>query len=220
MKTITKNQFLPLLAGISLAVGVTALAPSAQAAQLLSNLTSSVDGAYFGVPDAANAFTTGNVGLNLESIDLSWLQGNSGTAPRVGIFTDNSGVPSTTQVGGFFTNGTSIPGGGGTLTYTGSSILSPNTTYWLAIDILDNSNPSFTFSQIVTSNPNTQGANIPAGSAFGDISTGSWTADPANLIFALNGTPAGGPPPSTPEPSSLLALGLLGSGLLLRKRVK
>ena len=158
-------------------------ATAAAQAQLVSNLHSPSDGGYGGGPDSADDFTTGTEPLLVGRIQIQWDSGNGGIN-RIGIYTDNAGVPSTTQVGTFFTNGN--PTVAGMMTYTGSASLAANTTYWMVVDIVDGSEVEFTFTNTVTTNPTTGGLTIPNGnSAFGDNVTGAWTNDPANLKFAL-----------------------------------
>ena len=207
-----------LLAGLMLALAAGAVGP-AHAIVLLSNIGSSVDGNFSAVTDAADNFSTGNVDLTLDSVDIFWAVGAGGTANRVGIFADNAGLPGGTQIGGWFTNGTAITDNT-TITYSGSSIaLDANTTYWMVVDVLDSSGVGFSFGQTVVSDPSTQGATIIGpnpGAAFGNIDTGLWFADPANLIYALNGEAV----TSIPEagaPAALL-LGLAGLWSVRRRR--
>lgn len=160
------------------------LATSAEA-QLLSNLGSPTNGGFGGSPDSADDFVTGTVPLTINRIDVEWAGANGGVN-QVGIYTDNGGVPSTTQVGTFFTNAN--PTVVGTMAYVGSAVLAANTTYWMVVDIVDSSEVAYTFTNTVASDPATGGATIPNGaSAYGDNITGAWTNDPANLKFALFG---------------------------------
>ena len=73
------------------------------------------------------------------------------------------------------------------MVYTGSASLAPNTTYWMVVDIGDNSEVAYTFTAAFVASPSTGGAAIPSGSAFGNNLTGIWTNDPASLKFSLNG---------------------------------
>jgi hypothetical protein len=176
---------------------------SAQAITLISDFSSGIGGGNFsGNLDAAHQFTTGTVGLTVTGINVSWGYGNNGAVPQVGIFTDNAGKPSTTQVGSWFTNSTPVPAIAfppatlvpTTLTYAGSATLSPSTSYWMVIKIADGSflawtNAANSFSQ--AADPSTQGAVLVAGSAMaGDITdTTSWSSpNPMSLIFSLSGT--------------------------------
>ncbi len=188
---------------IGVMVVITALiwtggAPAHAAEPLLGNLGSTVDGDFGGAPDAADDFVTGNVGLNISSIDVLWQLGNGGLN-RVGIFADLAGVPDTTQIGTWFTSATATTPTT-LINYFGSASLAANTVYWLAVDIADDSQPSFTLNQVVFSAPSTFGATIPGSSgAFGSIQTGSWTNDSSNsnIMYQLNtGT-------ALPEPRTL-----------------
>ena len=195
-------------------------AASAQATLLLSSLGSPYDGNFGGNPDSADNFVTGNVGLNISSIDIFWGLGNGGTTNRVGIFTDIGGlVPSTTQVGNWFTNATTITDNT-TISYSGNAMLMASTEYWMVVDILDASKVGFTQGNnlVVFSDVTTQGATIIGpgrdGSAFGNIQTGSWDSDPGNLLYALNGG-AAVPSPAT---LALFAIGIAGLGWSRRKK--
>jgi hypothetical protein len=195
------------------------MATPAHAVVLLSNLTSPVDGDFSAVTDGADNFTTGNAALTLTSVDIFWKVGAGGTSNQVGIFTDSGGLPGATQVGGFFTSGIAITDNA-TINYTGASIsLAANTTYWMVVDVLDDSGIGFSFNQIVVSDPSTQGATIIGpnpGSAFGNLQTSTWFDDPSNLMYALNGDAA----TSIPESGTLafIALGLAGIAGLRRKK--
>lgn len=200
-------KFLMLLAGLFLASFV-------QAAPLLSNLTNPTDGGYGGTPDSAQPFTTGTAALTVTSIDVAWDLG-AGGVNQVGIYTDNAGIPSTTQVGGFFTNPN--PTAAGIMNYAGNVTLAANTTYWIVVDITDGSDVAYTFTTTYVAAPATGGAAYPVGSAFGDNVAGTWTADPANLKLALNG------PLSIPTLNEwgLIILSLLmalGAVVVLRRR--
>lgn len=206
-----------LLAAVIFVVASVGFIVPAQAIPLLSNLGSSVNGTYGGFPDAADDFMTGNVGLNINSIDLRWGNGNGGINNRVGIFTEAGGLPSGTQVGSWFTNGVATANNT-VINYSGAASLLANTAYWMVVDTFDGSRASYTFNQVVFSDPATQGATINGprpGSAYGDIQAVSWTSDPANLMYALNGTPA-----TVAEPGMvvLLGMGLLAMGFSRRKR--
>ena len=79
---------------------------------------------------------------------------------HLAIYEDESGIPSTTQVGTFFTN-TNITALG-EMTYQGLALLDENSVYWVVIDINDGAEASYTFNNIVYSDPSTGGANIPS----------------------------------------------------------
>ena len=160
----------------------------AQALPLLSNLGSPVNGTYGGNPDSGNGFTTGTQPMTVQSVTVLWGTGNGGVN-RVGIYADNAGFPSTTQVGGFFTN-PAPTASAASIVYSGSAVtLAANTKYWMVVDIGDVSRVAYTFTNTVVADPSTGGASMPAGSAFGDNVAGTWTADPASLMYALNGAP-------------------------------
>lgn len=215
MKNIALRIVRLLLAAFFLAAFGTAQA------QLVSNLGSPTDGAYGGGPDSADDVLTGTAGLTVTRIDIEWEIGNGGVN-QVGIYTDNAGLPSTTQVGTFFVNPN--PTVAGVMSYTGTANLAPNTTYWIVADITDGSSVAYTFTNTVTSSPATGGATIPDGnSAFGDNLTGAWTSDPANLKFALFGpVPAPGVAVTVPTLSEwslvLLALLMAGAAIGFRRR--
>lgn len=156
--------------------------PSAHAIPLLGNLGNTVNGGFGGNPDSGDEFVTGNVGLNISDIDLRWSVGNGATGNRLGIFTDLAGLPSLTQVGTWFISGLATTSGT-TINYLGTATLGANTTYHLVVDILDASRASFTFNGASTADPSTLGASNTIGSSFGNIQTGSWTNDPANLMW-------------------------------------
>jgi hypothetical protein len=154
-------------------------------ASLLSNFDSLVDGDYGGAPDAANPFSTGTSPLIIGSISVNWeLPGASPSINAVAIYEDDAGFPGDVQVGTMFTNPN--PTTAGKMRYIGNAQLNANTNYWVVIDINDGSEPAFTFTNVVTSDISTGGADIPAGSAFGDDSTGDWFDDPASLIIELD----------------------------------
>lgn len=191
------------------------IALPAHATLLLSNLSSVHDGDFGGSPDSADNFSTGSVGLTITSVDIFWDLGNGGTSNRVGIFADNAGLPGLTQVGSWFTNATAITDNT-LINYTGVATLEANTNYWMVVDILDSSQVGFTFNQLVFSDPTTGGASIIGprpGSAYGNIQTGAWVDDPANLLYALQGDVTG----VVAAPGALMLLGL-GLPLLGMKR--
>lgn len=188
-------------------LGLMLFVATAANAQLLSNLANADNGSYGGAPDSADNFHTGAVPLTITRVDVAWNTGGGGVN-RVGIYTDNAGQPSTTLVGGFFTNPNPTTSGT-TMSYTGSATLAANTTYWMVADITDGSGVSFTFNNAFVAAPSTGGATMPPGSAFGDNTVlGSWTADPAQLRFALFG-PAAGIPTLQEWALVLLALAIL-----------
>jgi hypothetical protein len=190
-------------------VGV--MASNTMAAVLLSTL-GTVDGGYGGSPDAADEFVTGNVDLSVSSIDLSWVFGLGSTTNRIGIFTDAAGLPSGTQVGTWFTSGVATMDNS-LINYVGSATLSANTTYHLVVDIDDFSNPAYNSGGFFA-DPSTLGASNGPGSSYGEIG-GAWDEDPANLVWALNGTVA-----VVPEPTSMAIFGLGAVGLAYRARRK
>ena len=197
------------------AITVTWLATPAQATPLLGNLANPVGGGFGGAPDSGDEFLTGGAALTITDIDVLWETGFGGTANRVGLFTDAAGLPSGTQVGTWFTSGLATTSGA-LINYVGSANLAANTTYHVVLDILDRSRAAFTFSTAFNlSDPATLGAANPLGSSFGDIQAVSWSEDPANLMWQLNGTAV-----AAPEPASmvLLTTGLVGF-VLSRRRI-
>ena len=174
-----------------LLVAVFSTLPAQATTPLLSNLANSRDGDYGGDPDSANPFTTGSEVMNLATIDVDWY--TLGAVPgvnRVAIYTDHGGQPSTTQVGTFFTNPN--PTSTGVMTYTGYATLAPGTTYWMVVDITDDSLVAYNdTTHDFVADAITGGAAIPAGSAFGNNVSGTWEADSASLLFALNGCVSG-----------------------------
>ena len=204
-----------LLAAAVLVIASVGLAVPAQAIPLLGNLGSTVNGGFVGTPDSADDFATGNVGLNIGSIDLRWNTGNGAIGNRVGIFTAAGGLPSGIQVGTWFTSGLATASNT-VINYVGAAALAANTTYWMVVDIIDQSLASYTFNQVVFSDPSTQGATIIGpnpGSAFGNIQAVTWSNDPANLMYQLNSA-------AVPEPGIVLMFGtgLLAMGFARRKR--
>ena len=184
------------------------------AATLLSNLTNTTNGDYGGMPDSAQSFVTGSVPMNVTSIIVLW-QTPSDTpgVNQVGIYTDNGGVPSTTQVGGFFTNPNVTTTG--QMTYTGTATLVANTTYWVVVDITDGSQVAYTFDLTYAADPSTGGASIAASSAYGDNLAGTWNNDNANLQIAItNGSAAATAVPSLGAWGVLILSGLLMLALL------
>ncbi len=154
-------------------------------ASLLSNFDSAIDGDYEGTPDAANPFTTGTSPIEIGSISVNWeVLGGTPGINTVGIYEDNAGIPGGVLIGTLFTNPN--PTEVGQMRYVGNAVLSANTSYWVVIDINDNSNPSYTFTNTVISDSSTGGATIPDRSAFGSIDTGSWDDDPASLLIELD----------------------------------
>jgi len=205
-----KSSWIKLLGAVVL-FGV--MASNTMAAVLLSTLGQTIDGGVGGNPDAADQFATGNVGLTVTSFDLRWFSGYGSTTNRIGIFTDAAGLPSGTQVGTWFTSA------GGTsddsvINYVGNAMLSANTTYHLVIDIDDNSEPAFTATAGLPADPST-GASNSKSSSYGNVETVSWEEDPANLIWAMNGTVD-----VVPEPTSMAIFGLCAVGLAYRARRK
>jgi len=211
------NKTRQLCSLILLLVGL-CLTGFVQAQALLSNLANPTDGPYGGGPDSANPFTTGSQPLDITSITVEWAA-SSGGVSRVGIYTNNAGVPSTTQVGGFFTNPN--PTVVGNMVYTGSASLAANTTYWMVVDQVDDSEVAYTFTATFVAAPSTGGAVIPAGSAWGDNVAGTWNDDPASLKFSLNGgTGAAAAIPTLNEWGMLILIALLAVGAwgALRRR--
>ncbi len=158
---------------------------AANSGSLLSNFNSTVDGGYGGAPDAGNPISTGTTPLEIGSISVRWefVTGTPGFN-AVGIYEDDSGVPSNVPVGSLFTN--PDPTSVGKMRYVGNAVLSPNTQYWVVLDINDGSNPAFTFTNVVTTDVSTGGATIPDRSVFGSISTNEWNDDPASLFIELD----------------------------------
>lgn len=189
------------------------VAPSVQALPLLGNLANGADGGFGGDPDSGDEFTTGNAMLSITSIDVLWDFGNGGTGNRVGIYTDAGGLPSGTQVGTWFTSGLTTTSNT-VLNYSGSALLSANTTYHLVIDILDSSNAAYTFDSAFLADASTLGASNALGSSYGDIQAVTWTEDAANLVWQLNGATGTVPEPAT---FSLIGLGILGLARMRRK---
>jgi len=208
---------------VLLVVGAFAMsAVSAQAQVLLSNTSNTTGGDYGGTPDSSDHFTTGNAGMSVGEIIILWESLDSNPGPnRVGIFTEDGGFASTTQIGSWFTNpdNTTV----GLMAYSGNAQLSPNTTYWVVIDIDDDSEVAYTFDDSFYSNPSTQGAVIEDNSAYGDWETASWSNDSANLQFEIHGDV---PTVSIPIPTlgltgmllMIAVLLLLGAGVLRVRR--
>ncbi len=197
------------LLGAVVLVGV--MASNTMAAVLLSTL-GTVDSDFGGSPDAADEFATGNINLSVNSIDLSWRFGLGSTTNRIGIFTDAAGLPSSTQVGTWFTSGVATTDDS-LINYVGSATLSANTTYHLVVDIDDSSRPAYNFAGFFA-DPSTLGASNGLGSSYGELG-GAWFEDGANLVWALNGTVA-----AVPEPTSMAIFGLGAVGLAYRARRK
>jgi hypothetical protein len=134
----------------------------------------------------------------------------------VGIYADNAGFPGTTRVGSFFTNAS--PTTQGVMTYAGSATLAANTTYWMVVDITDSSEVAYTGDNTFFADPSTGGAVMVTGSAFGDNVAGTWSSDPANLVYAL-GDGVGAPSvPTLSDWGLLLLVGLIGATALLMQR--
>jgi hypothetical protein len=178
-------------------------APVARAGVLLSTLSDGTPETYTGDPDLADTFTTGAAALSITGIDVRWAVGYGGTSNRVGIFTDASGSPSSTQVGTWFTSGT--PTTATIISYTGSALLSANTNYHLVIDIVDNSDPYNRADSGFFADPSTLGASNPFGAAYGDIQSGWYAPDPFNLSWQLNGSALSS---AVPEPTTNVIVGL------------
>ncbi len=186
------------------------LAAGGAQAQLLSNLGNPVGGPYGGTPDAASIVVTGAVPLTITRVDVQIGAAGVG-GNRIGFFTDNAGVPSTTQVGGFLTNPN--PTTVGVMSYTGASIaLAANTTYWMVYNTFDGASVNWTGTPGAVASPATSGATMPAGSTFGDVTTGAWTNDGVNLLFALFGAAAAPQRVPTLSDWTLMVLALLMAG--------
>jgi len=166
------------------------LAAGGAHAQLLSNLANPVGGTYGPNPDSASIFVTGAASITINRVDVRMGTAGAG-GNQVGIFTDNAGVPSTTQVGGFLTNPN--PTTVGVMSYTGAPItLAANTTYWMVYKTVDGADVNWTGTPGAVASPATAGATMPPGSTFGNAATGVWINDGVNLLFALFG-PAAAP---------------------------
>ena len=195
------------------------LSLSAQAATLLSNTANPTDGGYGGGPDSADHFTTGTVPLTVTSIRVLWesLGGVPGVN-QVGIYTDAAGAPSGTLVGSFFTNPAATTTG--IVEYTGNVALAANTTYWMVVDITDDSEVAYTFTDTFVADPSTGGAQILDRSAWGDNVAVTWNDDPANLQYQIIGVAGAAAPVPTLSTWSLLMLaaGLVAFGMVIVKR--
>ena len=182
-------------------------------------MANSTDNNFGGTPDVADHFTTGSLPMSITSVDVIWTQLGAPAVNRIGIYTDNAGLPSTTLVGSFFTNPnlTSL----GAMTYKGNVTLAANTTYWVVVDISDNSFfLASTNSTSFVADPSTGGAVILPQATYGDNLSGSWNAliNP-KLKFALNATPV-----SVPTLSqwgvALLILMIAGFGVMRVRSAK
>ncbi len=172
------------IAAILLVTVVLAFSVSAQGATLLSNMSNTTVRGYGGGPDSADHFQTGSEAFTVTGVNVLWDSADQ-DVNQVLIYTDAGGLPSSTTVGTPFTNAAATTVG--VMTYVGTAELVPGTVYWMVVDQTGESQVAFTRDNSFVSAPSTGGAQMLAGSAWGNNETSAWNDDSADLKFELVG---------------------------------
>lgn len=186
---------------------------------LVSNLAQSTNISYsIASPTRllSTGFTTGTTGMSLTSATVAlWESGGNQTAIAY-LFSNNGGVPTSTDSGGLLATSDSVtilggPGANFVLTFSSPPILSADTTYHLAVGAPSN------FAYFV-STPSTAETGLTGWSIADNVtrtldSGVTWAVyQSESLKFSLNGA-------AIPEPSTYAALfGLVALGFAVYRR--
>lgn len=166
----------------------------------------------------ANSFTTdaftGTSAIESVTLKLGGGGYDLGTL-SVGIYTNNAGLPSATQVGTDYT----AVGSGGTADYTFTNFgvnraeLDPSSTYWLVVHNTTNTFPLWAYNNINPGPFNGTNASISVGSLWNPTGTGWNTSANQTFLFSLVGVPE----PSTYAMGAVAVMTLAG---VARRRKK
>lgn len=115
--------------------------------------------------------------------------GNPTGDVQIGIFTDSSGVPSSTQVGGWAT----VAAGDITGSYTdfsrsfsSSAVLADSTVYWVVLKVASGESDANYYGSRATN-----GFAVANGAQYNEPTPATWTNNQDNLYYVLSGTIAG-----------------------------
>lgn len=187
----------------------------------VSNLTTPVLG-YAAMSDAtiklANSFTTDAfTGTSaIESVTLKLGGGGYNLSTlSVGIYTNNAGLPSGTQVGTDYT--ATGPGGGGDYVFSNLGLnraeLNPSSTYWLVVHNTTNTFAMWAYNNTSSGPFNGTNASITVGSLSNPTGTGWNTFANQTFLYSLVGVPE----PSTYAMGAVAVMTLAG---VARRRKK
>lgn len=218
---ISSSTRLFTLACLSLALTTGAPQAHAQNDQVtvwLYNEPGVAECSFSGESDIATRFTTGSEYLTVETVEIAWGEVGADGAGfnHIGIFAhDNiTDAPGATQIGGWLSSDGPTQGNakqsynneGGPLIQ-----LTPNTDYWVVLDIVDGSQVKCNDEPDFSTDPNSGNPTMSHLLISGEH-PGTWrtTTKAANLVYSLSGSMGNVNPPNPEDMSVALQLPLTG----------